>query len=76
MWRAFRRRVCCGSSSRRHSIPAHATSSGRVLLAALPESALEHYLAVAPIEALTPRSAFAQQQRHRRGGAEHVTTRE
>ncbi|OZD04853.1 IclR family transcriptional regulator [Rhodococcus sp. 06-235-1A] len=36
--------------------PAHATSSGRVLLAALPESELERYFADAPIEALTPRT--------------------
>lgn len=35
-------------------LPAYPTSMGRVLLAALDEPALEHYLSTTPLEALTP----------------------
>jgi IclR family transcriptional regulator, pca regulon regulatory protein len=37
-------------------LPAHVTSMGHVLLAALPEAELEHYLASTTLEAHTPRS--------------------
>jgi IclR family transcriptional regulator, pca regulon regulatory protein len=37
-------------------VPAHCSANGRVLLAALPDAALDHWLAAHPLEARTPRT--------------------
>jgi IclR family pca regulon transcriptional regulator len=46
-------------------LPAHCTSMGRVLLAALPEAELEAFLARTPLEAYTPRTVTAPERLRR-----------